>query len=102
MRRTQADEKVGPTGWTARSGTTSTSQKNPSDEDLDGQAQKLPPQVPTALAVIAGEPPDFICSWCGEPNPWSRMGGWDRRIKFCDNCVCLIDTIELGAMGACK
>lgn len=94
--------KVGPTRLAARSGTTRTNHGNRRHDVACGQVQKLPPQVPTATTAWAGESHDFICSWCGEPNPWPRMGGWDRRIKFCDNCVYLMDEIELSATGVFK
>ena len=98
-RRVQA-HKVGPTSLAARSGATRTNHKNPSHVVLRGQASKLPPQVPTALALMAGEPHDFICAWCGTPNPWSRMEGHDRHLKFCTDCISLMDQIELSTTGA--
>ena len=95
-------QKKCPLGLAARRGTTDTNHKNPSHEVLYRQVQKLPPQVPATLSIVASEPPDFICSRCWEPNPWSRMGGWDRRIKYCDDCVGLMDEIELSATGVFK
>lgn len=62
----------------------------------------IPPDPRKVSRVTADQPHDFVCAWCGEPNPWSRMEGHDGHLKFCADCVRLMDTIEFGASEARK
>ena len=42
----------------------------------------------------------FVCAWCGNFRPWSQMEGFDRRLKFCDRCVRVMDALEIGLATA--
>ena len=56
-----------------------------------------PPREARKVRTASEEPRDgFWCAWCGHPHPWSEMAGWDRRIRFCDDCVRFMDALELG------
>ena len=57
-----------------------------------------PPREPRKVpAVPVNHPEGFVCAWCGVFHPWSEMAGFDRRLKFCADCVSLMDAIELSA-----
>ena len=65
--------------------------------------KQLPPREPRKLsAVPVNHPEGFFCAWCGHFRPWSRMDGFDGRLKFCAGCVRLMDTLELSATGVFK
>ena len=56
-----------------------------------------PPREPRKLpAVLVNHPEGFVCAWCGSFRPWSLMAGFDKRLKFCQSCVDLMDALELG------
>ncbi len=70
---------------------------------VPARGKQGPPREPRKLQVASEKPRDgFTCAWCGHHHSWPEMAGWDDRLKFCDTCVGLMDTIELGATGARK
>lgn len=58
--------------------------------------QPPPRESRKARSAPANHPEGFVCAWCGLFHPWSEMAGFDRRLKFCDKCVRLMDALEIG------
>lgn len=56
-----------------------------------------PPREPRKVPTTSQNHPEgFRCAWCDVFYPWSLMAGFDRRLKFCDTCVRLMDALEIG------
>ena len=96
LRRIQ-DEKKGPWHWQAHTGGFN---RHPNRSPAHQVKQPPPPELRKAPSVSGNYPEGFICAWCGVFRPWSRMAGFDRRLKFCQTCHDAMDALDTGTNDA--
>lgn len=39
---------------------------------------------------LLDDPDVFFCAFCGRPTLWRFLGGWSRRLRFCETCIDLM------------
>jgi len=48
------------------------------------------------FAPLIGKLGAFRCSFCGDLFPWSGLGGFGNRMRFCDPCAHALEQIFAG------
>jgi hypothetical protein len=54
---------------------------------------------PAAILQRQNRSCDFRCALCGLELRWPDLAGWNRRLRFCERCNEILDSLQRGAVA---